>query len=229
MRRFSMPAAGRSPRPACPCRRSRLRMAATCASWLLLFAAVHQNASARPALTNVDLLSAAADSAAVSFCRHAGLTRGDTLRLFLREDSSDARGSFILSRWILGLDRRDVRVVRSTDPSRAWSVFPSRADIRYAAGKGRGFLRSGSIRRTALVGLTWRRPSENGAVVPDTLAASCGDVIPRAALESVEQGGLLIGRPERPGPGLRLRILETAAAAAAAGWSVYAFFSIRSR
>jgi hypothetical protein len=65
--------------------------------------------------------------------------------------------------------------------------------------------------------------------VPDTLAASCGDVIPRAALESVEQGGLLIGRPERPGPGLRLRILETAAAAAAAGWSVYAFFSIRSR
>jgi hypothetical protein len=180
-------------------------------------------------LTNVDLLSAAADSAAVSFCRRAGLSRGDTLLLFFRVDSSDARGAFILSRWILGLDRRDVRVVRSTDPSRAWSVFPSRADVRYTDGEGHGFLRSGSIRRTALVGLTWRRLSEDGAVVSDTLDASCGDVIPRVALDGVEQGGLLIGRPERPGPGLRLRILETVAAAAAAGWSVYAFFSIRSR
>lgn len=229
MRRFAVRTGERGPRPVRSCRRGRLGMAAACAACHILSAAVFQNASARPVLTNIDLLSAAADSAAVSFCRRADISRGDTLLLFFRADSSDARGAFILSRWILGLDRRDVRVVPSTDPSRAWSVFVSRAEIRYAAGKGRGFLRSGSIRRTALVGLTWRRPSGDGAVVADTLAASCGDVIPRAALEPVEQGGLLIGRPERPGPGLRLRILETAAAAAAVGWSVYAFFSIRSR
>ncbi|MDM7926925.1 MAG: hypothetical protein QUS35_13035 [bacterium] len=190
-----------------------------------------RTAAAAPASgrTNIDLLSAAADSAAGLFLRQAGLAAGDTLRLFTSGDEADARGQFVLSRWMLGLDRRDVRVVRSQDPPRAFSVFVSAAAVRYDGTGGRGFLRSGSVRRTAVVALTWRRPSADGTVRVDTLASASGDVIPRSELESVEQGGLLIGRPQRPPPGLGFRALETAAAAAAVGWSVYAFFSIRSR
>ncbi|MBN2200729.1 hypothetical protein JW777_02115 [bacterium] len=197
----------------------------------VLFLAPAQRTGAAPlsVRTNIDLLSVAADSAAAAFMRRAGLAGGDTLRLTTRGDEADDRGQYVLSRWMLGLDRRNVRVVRSQDPVRAWFVFVSAAGVRYSGAEGRGFLRSGSVRRTAVVSLTWRRQAADGTVRADTLASACGDVIPRSALESAEQGGLLIGRPERPSPGLRFRILETAAAAAAVGWSVYAFFSIRSR
>ncbi len=202
------------------------------AACLLLFADQQTAAAPAPGRTNIDLLSAAADSAAAAFMRKTGLSAGDTLRLSTTGDEADERGHYVLSRWMLGLDRRDVRVVRvvwSEVPVLAWSVFVSAAGVRYDGAGGRGFLRSGSVRRTAVVALTWSRPSADGTVRVDTLASASGDVIPRSALESVEQGGLLIGRPERPSPGLRFRMLETAAAAAAVGWSVYAFFSIRSR
>lgn len=221
----------RATRPRRGVRFTAAPIAAVIAAGLFLLAARTDAAAPAPASgpTNIDLLSAAADSAAGAFLRQAGLAAGDTLRLFTAGDDADARGQYVLSRWMLGLGRRDVRVVRTRDPLRAFSVFVSAAAVRYDGAGGSGFLRSGSVRRTAVVALTWSRPSADGTVRADTLASVSGDVIPRSALESVEQGGLLIGRPQRPAQGLRFRALEAAAAAAAVGWSVYAFFSIRSR
>jgi hypothetical protein len=211
----------RKPRP-------KWRNAAVCAGCLLLAGVARPEAGINGPETNIDRLAVAADSASAAFCRRCGLDRGDTLRLSLRADSADSRGQFVMSRWILGLDRRAVRVIRSNDPSSAWSVIPSEADVRYASGGRRGFFRSIFLRRTASVGLTWSRPVPDGEIRADTLSVACVDEIPRSGLESVERGGLLLGRPVRPDAGFRIRILETAVAAAVTGWTVYAFFSIRS-
>jgi hypothetical protein len=205
----------------------RWARAALAAACLLPGVSWPQGGNRLPA-TNIDRLAEAADSAAVNFCRRFGLAPGDTIRLSFRADSSDSRGQFVMARWILGLDRRDIRVVRSEDPFSAWSVIPSRAHVRYGSDGRRRFLRSGPFRRTASIELTVNRPVRDGVIRADTLASTCVDEIPRSALESVEQGGLLLGRPIRPREGFRNRILETAAAAAVAGWSAYAFFSIRS-
>jgi hypothetical protein len=206
-----------------------LRPAVFLAAGALLFAfrpAVR--AADRVPASNVDRLAEAADSAAASFCRRFGLVRGDTLRLSFRPDSADSRGRFVLARWILGLDRRDIRVTDPAETSDGWCVVPAAAEVGYAPAGRRSFLRSGSVRRTARVALIAVRPARDGSPRADTLSAACTDTVPRPALDAVEQGGLLLGRPVRPSGGARIRFLETAAAAVVAGWSAYAFFSIRS-
>lgn len=208
----------------------RFRFIVLLATWML--GSGPQDGSARGRMpTNLERLASAADSAAALWKDRFGTGRRDTLYMRIPEHSDDGRSRFVLMQWMRGLEMRGIVAV-AAESSRLdgpWSVFVSGASVAYVLESPKRWFRNDRLKRTAEVELSLFERTAGGTMRPHRLRAVCVDTIPRSALDGVEQGGLLLGRPERPRSGFWVRILESAAVAAAVLWTVYSFYSIRSK
>ena len=201
--------------------------------WLLIFGilllAVPLHAE-RPARNNLDRMKQAADSTAVLCARRFHFRPGERIRWVDPEDA-DPLHQFILTRIAGALSWNGIQVTPSQDFQSREDRFiltVAKAGILYKRALSKGPDSKSSVERIAEVKVAGRF-FQSDSVFVDTVSVRLEDRLRRSDLESVEQGGALLGRPERPRSGFLTRILEPMLLVASLGWMVYSFYSIRSQ
>jgi hypothetical protein len=176
--------------------------------------------------TNVELAASAVEEAASRIVERFHLDADSTIGF-------DARGESNIERFVIGklaarLSERFRLVSNPTDGSPDLAVTVVRADVRYGNPEGKRPWRRVELTRKAEVELLCKVKNGLGQIRAETITGSREDRISDSELESVEQGGLVFGIPDRPKRGLFSRWLEPILAAAVTGTVIYLFFHIRS-
>ena len=183
--------------------------------------------------TNLALFSSVVDSVAVEVVSRLGLDSGISVSL-IENESEHAVSRFVLDRFTHGLMNNGLDIYTAVDTLKTdlkVSLIVIKASLEYENRQQKGFLSGGNIERKAEVGISLRAvEGQSGRVVwVGDIVKTARDSIPFSQLDRVEQGGVVLGRPNRPaGRGIR-RWIEPVLVAAAVGTAAYLFYVVRSR
>jgi len=183
--------------------------------------------------TNLELFSSVVDSIAVEAVRRLGLESGTRISLIESESEYDA-SRFVRDRLTRVLVNDGVDVYTEVDTLKTdlkVSLIVTKASLEYENWQQKGFLSGGDIERKAEVGISLRAvEGQRGRVVwVGDIVKDAMDRVPCSQLDRVEQGGVVLGRPNRPaGRGIR-RWIEPVLVAATVGTAAYLFYVVRSR
>jgi hypothetical protein len=177
--------------------------------------------------TNLELLC----SAVVECIRHAGDSLSLDPALFRAPERTDSAASLVLfvdhciSEALAGRGWR----IQQEGGDAVLDWLPLRASVRYTGFSQKAPWRAGWIGRKASVSILFRMEQGGRSRAIGCFSAEKEDAIPRYALYSAEQNGLLIGRPPLPGMKGFMGWMEPLMAFVLAGTLGYLFYSIRSR
>jgi hypothetical protein len=179
---------------------------------------------------NLERVEQAADSAAVLCVARFHFNPGDRIQ-WIKSEDADPLHRLIVSRIAAALAWNGVRFTPPADPESPkgrFSLTVAGAGISYERAPSGGLESHSSVNRIAEVKVTGRF-FESDSMRVDSVSVRLEDRLRRSDLDSVEAGGSLLGRPERPKPRFFARVLEPALIVASLGWMVYSFYSIRSQ
>jgi len=183
--------------------------------------------------TNLELFSSVVDSVTVESMSRLGLDSGTSVFL-IENESKHAVSRFVLDRFTHGLMNNGVDVYTAVDTLKTdlmVSFIVTKASLEYENWQQKGFLSGGDIERKAEVGISLRAvEGQSGRVVwVGDIVKNARDSISFSQLDRVEQGGVVLGRPNRPaGRGIK-RWIEPVLVAATVGTAAYLFYVVRSR
>jgi hypothetical protein len=183
--------------------------------------------------TNRELLASAVEEAAAEVVSRLRLTDGSQVSIIEHEGSGDI-ARFVINRFSRALMDRQVVITYSEDSLHAdlsLSITVTHAMIGYERRHEKGLFGGGLIERQAKVGLSIRAIEGKSRQILwiGDIDKNATDRIPYAMLEQVEEGGLLLGKPNRPKDRGVMRWIEPVLVAGAVGSAAYLFYIVRSR
>jgi hypothetical protein len=183
--------------------------------------------------TNLELLAGLSTRLADECILRMGMKPGDKVIIVENQNASE------ISKWITlsfneGLFNNGLVVFTNEDSIKngiAVSFTVTKAWIGYERSYRKSFLGSKWIIRSGDVHIFLSGVDHpNGQIVwTGNLEISKRDTIPEATLDSIEQGGEIIGKPQRPAVRGAQKWIEPILIAGALGSVVYLFYSVRSR
>lgn len=183
--------------------------------------------------TNLELLSSVVDEIVKDGMRQCGIDSDS--KVFLHQLNGESEVTrFILDRYVQGLLKRGVEIYTkadSVDEGVFLSLIVTKASVSYDGISRRNFLGEGWVGRRAEVTLSVQAVNNRSRKVEwaGDLHGNMRDRIPLSKLNIVEQGGFILGKPERPRQrGIR-KWIEPIVVLGTIGGVAYLFYSIRSR
>jgi len=183
--------------------------------------------------TNLELLSSVVDEIVKDGMRQCGIDSDS--KIFLNKANGESEISrFILDRYAQGLLKRGVEIYTiadSVDEGVFLSLIVTKASVSYDGIYRRRFLGEGWVGRMAEVTLSFQAVNGRSRKVEwaGDLHRNKSDRIPLSKLNIVEQGGFLLGKPDRPRErGIR-KWIEPIFVLGTIGGVAYLFYSIRSK
>ena len=183
--------------------------------------------------TNLELITSVVDEIVKDGMRQCGIDSGS--KVFINKAIGVSEiSSFILDRYVQGLLERGVdiyTVTDSVDEGILLSLIVTKASVSYDGIYRRRFLGNGWVGRMAEVTLSVQAVNARNRKIEwaGDLHRNKSDRILLSKLNVVEQGGFLLGKPDRPRErGLR-KWVEPIFVLGTVGVVAYLFYSIRSR
>lgn len=183
--------------------------------------------------TDLELLSSVVDEIVKDGMRQCGIDSDS--KVFLNKANGENEISrFILDRYTQGLLKRGVEIYTladSVDEGVFLSLIVTKASVSYDGIYRRRFLGEGWVGRMAEVTLSVQAVNGRSRKIEwaGDLHTNKSDRIPLSKLNIVEQGGFLLGKPDRPRErGIR-KWIEPIFVLGTIGGVAYLFYSIRSR
>ena len=191
---------------------------------IFLFTAMFCAASEIP--TNVELASLAVDDAAARIVEKFNLS-ADTILVFEATGDGEA-GRFVTGKLAARLSEK-FRLETNPSPGISkLSVSVVRAVVSYDHQERQRFWSRAWLTRRAEIALLCRFDDSRGRIQAEEIVATRSDRISLMMLESVEQDGIIFGKPKSSAGGWLSNWFEPILASAVTGIVVYLFFHIRS-